>query len=60
MEAYKLNRLTVVRQLHYSLHIPDAFGLELGIWLLGLVAMVWCLDCLVALWLSFPSARSWR
>lgn len=54
------NLLPFLYKLHYSLHIPDAFGLELGIWLLGLVAMVWCLDCLVALWLSFPSARSWR
>lgn len=26
----------------------------------GIVAIVWCLDCLVALWLSFPNLRSWR
>lgn len=54
------NLLPFLYKLHYSLHIPDGFGIELGILLFGIVAMVWCLDCLVALWLSFPNARSWR
>ncbi len=54
------NLLPFLYKLHYSLHIPDGFGVELGVWLFGIVAIVWCLDCLVALWLSFPSARGWR
>jgi uncharacterized iron-regulated membrane protein len=54
------NLLPFLYKLHYSLHIPDGFGVELGIWLFGVVAIIWCLDCLVALWLSFPSARGWR
>lgn len=54
------NLLPFLYKLHYSLHIPDGFGLELGVLLFGIVAIVWCLDCLVALWLSFPSRRAWR
>lgn len=54
------NLLPFLYKLHYSLHIPDGFGIELGVLFFGLVAMVWCLDCLVALWLSFPNRRSWR
>lgn len=47
-------------KLHYTLHLPDAWGIELGILLLGIVAMVWVIDCFIALWISFPSRRSWR
>lgn len=54
------NLLPFLYKLHYSLHIPDGFGLELGVLLFGIVAIVWCFDCLVALWLSFPSRRTWR
>ncbi|MCY1447848.1 PepSY-associated TM region [compost metagenome] len=54
------NLLPFLYKLHYSLHIPDGFGLELGVLLFGVVAIVWCFDCLVALWLSFPSRRAWR
>ncbi|VXD04669.1 Peptidase [Pseudomonas sp. 8Z] len=54
------NLLPFLYKLHYSLHIPDGFGIELGVLLFGIVAIVWCLDCLVALWLSFPNWRSWR
>lgn len=54
------NLLPFLYKLHYSLHIPDGFGIELGMLVFGIVAIVWCIDCLVALWLSFPSLRSWR
>lgn len=54
------NLLPFLYKLHYSLHIPDGFGIELGVLLFGIVAIVWCLDCFVALWLSFPNWRSWR
>ena len=47
-------------KLHYSLHLPDGFGLELGILLLGIVSVVWMIDSAIALWLAFPSWRSWR
>jgi len=54
------NLMPFLYKLHYSLHIPDGFGIELGILLLGIVAIVWTLDALVALWLSFPNWRAWR
>lgn len=53
------NFLPFLYKLHYSLHIPDGFGLELGVLFMGILAIVWCLDSLVALWLSFPNRRAW-
>jgi len=47
-------------KLHYSLHLPAASGVELGIWLMGLVAIVWVLDAFIALWISFPNRKAWR
>lgn len=54
------NLLPFLYKLHYSLHIPDRWDIEFGMWLMGLVAIVWTLDCFIALWLSFPSRKSWR
>lgn len=54
------NLLPFLYRLHYSLHLPDAGGWEPGVLLMGLVAMVWVVDCLVALWISFPKASAWR
>lgn len=52
--------LPFLYKLHYSLHLPDGFGMELGVLFMGIVAIVWVADNLVALGLSFPSRRSWR
>lgn len=54
------NLLPFLYQLHYSLQIPAFRGLEVGIWLMGLIAIGWVLDCLVSLWLAFPSWHAWR
>lgn len=54
------NLLPFLYKLHYTMHIPDGFGLELGMWLMGIVGIVWFVDCFIALWLSFPNWRSWR
>jgi uncharacterized iron-regulated membrane protein len=54
------NLLPFLYKLHYSMHIPDGFGLELGIWVMGIIAMVWVFDTLLALWISFPSRAAWR
>lgn len=54
------NLLPFLYKLHYSLHIPDGFGLELGMLLFGIVSIVWILDCFIALWISFPAGSSWR
>jgi uncharacterized iron-regulated membrane protein len=52
--------LPFLYRLHYSLHLPEAFGVELGVLLMGIVALVWSLDAFVALYISFPNLRSWR
>lgn len=54
------NLLPFLYKLHYSMHIPDGFGLELGVLFMGIIAIVWVIDSLVALWISFPSAATWR
>lgn len=54
------NLLPFLYKLHYTMHLPAVSGIELGIWLMGLIAMVWVLDCFIALWISFPNWRSWR
>ncbi len=54
------NLLPFLYKLHYSLHIPDTFGIELGIWFMGVVAILWTLDCLIALWISFPARQVWH
>ncbi|PTT75128.1 peptidase, partial [Pelomonas sp. HMWF004] len=54
------NLLPFLYALHYSLQLPESGGIAWGIWLMGLIGLVWVLDCFVALYLSFPSARHWR
>lgn len=54
------NLLPFLYKLHYSMHIPDGFGVELGVWFMGIVGIVWAIDCFVALWLSFPKWSVWR
>ncbi|PHM19762.1 MAG: peptidase [Curvibacter sp. PD_MW3] len=54
------NLLPFLYKLHYSLHIPDAFGLPLGTLFMGIVAIVWVFDSLVALWIAFPNRAAWR
>jgi uncharacterized iron-regulated membrane protein len=54
------NLLPFLYKLHYSLHIPDGFGLELGILFMGIVAIVWVLDSAIALWISFPARAAWK
>lgn len=54
------NVLPFLYKLHYSMHIPDGFGIELGILLMGIIAIVWTIDSFIALWISFPKAKSWK
>ena len=54
------NLLPFLYKLHYSMHIPDGWGVELGIWFMGLIAMAWVVDTLIALWISFPNWATWR
>jgi uncharacterized iron-regulated membrane protein len=54
------NLLPFLYKLHYSMHLPEVGGIETGVWLMGIIAIVWTLDCFVALWISFPKLASWR
>jgi uncharacterized iron-regulated membrane protein len=54
------NLLPFLYKLHYSMHIPEAWGLELGVIFMGILAIVWCIDSFIALWISFPSWHQWR
>jgi len=54
------NLLPFLYKLHYSIHIPDGFGVELGILFMGILAIVWAIDCFIALYISFPNASAWR
>jgi len=56
----KENLLPFLYKLHYSMHIPDGFGIELGILLMGIIAIVWTIDSFIAVWISFPKAKSWK
>ena len=56
----KENLLPFLYKLHYTMHLPEVGGIELGVWLMGLIGIVWALDSFIALWLSFPNWRSWR
>jgi uncharacterized iron-regulated membrane protein len=53
------NLLPFLYKLHYSMHIPDGFGVEFGVLFMGILAMVWALDCFIALWISFPNLSVW-
>lgn len=54
------NLLPFLYKLHYTMHIPDGFGMELGMLFMGIVGIVWVVDSFVALWLSFPNLNTWR
>ncbi len=45
-------------RLHYTLHMPELWGTDLwGVWLLGIVSLVWTIDCFIGLYLTFPQRR---
>ncbi|HJV68274.1 PepSY-associated TM helix domain-containing protein, partial [Ideonella sp.] len=54
------NLLPFLYKLHYSMHLPESGGIEWGVWLMGLIAIAWVLDTLIALWISFPSRAQWK
>lgn len=53
------NLLPFLYKLHYSMHLPKAGGIELGVWLMGLIALAWVVDSFIALGISFPAAAAW-
>ncbi len=52
------NLISFLYVLHYSLHIPEMWGIDRwGIWLLGIIAVIWTLDCFVGFYLTLPSRK---
>lgn len=44
--------------LHFSLHLPEFWGSDRwGIWLLGIIAILWTVDCFTGVYLTFPAGR---
>lgn len=55
------NIVSFLYKLHYSLHIPEMWGIDRwGIWLMGVIAMLWTLDCFVGAYLTLPAKRAGR
>lgn len=45
-------------RLHYSLHIPEIFGIKRwGDWLMGCIAVMWLIDCFVGFYLTLPARK---
>lgn len=47
--------LPFLYKLHYSMHIPDFWGIDRwGMWFMGIVGIVWLFDCFVGFYLTLP------
>ena len=55
-DGYTAGVLPNVMPFMYRLHTTLTLG-DLGYWILGLTAIAWTLDCLYALYLTFPRGR---
>lgn len=50
------NIVSFLYKLHYSLHLPEMGGIDRwGIWLLGIVALLWTVDCFISVLLTLPA-----
>ncbi|WOD18357.1 PepSY-associated TM helix domain-containing protein [Paraburkholderia kirstenboschensis] len=56
----RINLIPFIYKLHYTLHLPFTGGIDVGVWLMGIVGMIWLFDSAIALCLSFPSLNAWR
>lgn len=52
--------LPFLYKLHYSMHLPEMGGYDVGTLLMGVIAVAWVFDTLIALWISFPGWKAWR
>ena len=61
LSVTRLNLMPFLYQFHYTLYLPTtASGIAIGVWLLGIVGIVWLFDSVIALVLAFPSPKTWR
>jgi uncharacterized iron-regulated membrane protein len=50
------NVVSFLYVLHYSLHIPEMWGIDRwGVWLMGVIALAWTIDCFVGFYLTLPA-----
>ncbi len=55
------NLVSFLYKLHYSLHIPEMWGTDrVGLWILGVIAIIWTLDSFVGFYLTLPAKRRAR
>jgi uncharacterized iron-regulated membrane protein len=55
------NFVSFLYVLHYSLHIPEMWGIDhWGVWLMGGIALLWTLDCFVGFYLTLPVNKPGR
>lgn len=53
------NFVSFLYVLHYSLHIPAMWGIDRwGVWLMGVIAVLWTIDCFAGAYLTLPSRAS--
>lgn len=53
--------LPFLYKLHYSMHIPDFAGIDRwGYWFMGIIAVVWTIDCFVGFYLTLPARKQRR
>ncbi|MCW2249064.1 putative iron-regulated membrane protein [Azospirillum fermentarium] len=51
--------ISFLYQLHYSLHIPEIGGIDRwGVWLMGVIALGWVIDCFGGFSLTLPARRT--
>ncbi|MDQ9172441.1 PepSY-associated TM helix domain-containing protein [Oxalobacteraceae bacterium R-40] len=52
------NLVSFLYVLHFSLHLPEMWGIDRwGIWLLGVIAIIWTIDCFTGFYLTLPGRR---
>ncbi|KIO47873.1 PepSY domain-containing protein [Nitrosospira sp. NpAV] len=55
------NFVSFLYKLHFTLHMPEMWGIDdWGAWLLGVIAIIWMLDCFSGFFLTLPARRSQR
>lgn len=53
------NFVSFLYVLHYSLHIPEMWGIDhWGVWLMGVIALLWTIDCFVGFYLTLPTRNA--
>ncbi len=52
--------LPFLYKMHYSMHIPGFGGIDRwGYWFMGIISIVWTIDCFVGFYLTLPSRRQY-